>query len=155
MNFIKIKKRDIPALIKIRMEFLKEEHAEATDAQFQIIERRLPKFFRKHLNKDFFAYLCYDGKAVAGVFLAVTEKPANLNFPTGKIGTLYNVYTAPEYRKKGIANTLMKMAMDDASKMDLSYLELKATKAGEPLYRSLGFSYDDSPYKPMKYVFSL
>lgn len=154
MNFIKSKKRDIPSIIEIRQTFLAEEHPEMTDAQFADIKRRLPVFFKKHLNKDFFVYLCYDAKAVASVFLAVTEKPANLNMPTGKIGTIYNVYTAPEHRKQGIAKTLMKMAMNEAAKMDLSYLELKATEAGESLYAGLGFHNDDSPYKPMKYIFT-
>ena len=88
------------------------------------------------------------------VFLLIQERPANPSFLTGLTGTILNVYTIPVYRRRGIAERLLKMAIREAERKNLSYIELKATRSGEPLYRRLGFVPDKSQYTPMKYVIS-
>ncbi len=50
-----------------------------------------------------------------------------------------NVYTKPEYRKKGYAKKLMNMMLEDAKAENVSNIELKATEDGYSLYRSVGF----------------
>jgi len=67
------------------------------------------------------------------------ERPANPSFPTGKIGNILNVYTRPEYRRRGLAGRLMDMMREDAKQYNLSYLELLATQEGYPLYVKKGF----------------
>ena len=49
-----------------------------------------------------------------------------------------NVYTKPEYRKKGYAKKLMNMMLEDAKAENVSIIELKATEDGYSLYRSVG-----------------
>ena len=83
--------------------------------------------------------------------MVVVEKPANPTFISGKIGNILNVYTKIEYRKKGIAGNLLKLAINEAREMKLSYLELKSTEAGFNLYKELGFEEDDSDYVQMKF----
>lgn len=83
--------------------------------------------------------------------MLIVEKPANPSFITGKTGTLLNVFTKPEFRRKGIANKLLNMAIEDAKNMDLSFIDLHATKEGYPLYLKNGFGEEKSEYVPMKY----
>ena len=92
-----------------------------------------------------------DNEIVSCVLLLIVEKPMSPVFITGKTGTVLNVYTKPEYRKKGYAKKLMNMLLDDAAIMDLCSVELKATKAGYPLYKSIGFEDAMSKYHQMKY----
>lgn len=87
---------------------------------------------------------------IASVFLFLSEKPANPAFITGKTGTILNVYTKPNYLGQGIAKKLMEMAIANAKKLDLSYLELEATKDGAPLYRKLVFDKKVSHYESMR-----
>jgi GNAT superfamily N-acetyltransferase len=46
--------------------------------------------------------------------LLITEKPAIPHFTNGKTGTLINVFTYPEYRKKGIAKKLITEIIKEA-----------------------------------------
>lgn len=143
---------DMKQIVKLRLAFLREDHKELTTEQAKQIEESLPQYFEKHLNHDITVYLAMDGdQAVSSVFLLVIEKPANPTFISGKTGVILNVYTHPDYRRKGIAKKLMNMAMEDGKEQNLSYLDLEATSDGEPLYASIGFTKKKAPYTSMRY----
>jgi N-acetylglutamate synthase-like GNAT family acetyltransferase len=72
-------------------------------------------------------------------YLIIGEWPPNRTFINGKIGTLLNVYTYPEYRKKGIVTNIIKMIIEEAKKRDVSVINLLATEDGESVYKKLGF----------------
>lgn len=61
-----------------------------------------------------------------------------------------NVYTRPEYRKKGYAKKLMNMMLEDAKAENVSKIELKATEDGYSLYRSVGFEDVVAKYHNMR-----
>ena len=50
-----------------------------------------------------------------------------------------SVYTAPEYRRLGIARRLMTMLLDAARELGVHRLLLNSSDMGRPLYESLGF----------------
>ena len=144
---------DISRLIDMRLAFLSEDYGGLTIEQTDAIAAQLPDYFKGHLNRDLLVYVCEDNASIVStVFLLVTEKPANPSYLTGTTGTILNVYTLPQCRKRGIAGTLMKMAMHEAKRRKLSYLELKATQAGSSLYHELGFVPEKSENIPMKYL---
>ena len=64
---------------------------------------------------------------------------------------MLNVYTEPAYRRQGIAGQLMEMLLKKAEEMDLSYVNLKATKEGYGLYKKLGFEDGEAVYTDMRY----
>ena len=72
------------------------------------------------------------------------------SFITGKTGTVLNVYTKPEYRKKGYAKKIMNMMLEDAKAENVSIIELKATEDGYSLYRSVGFEDVVAKYHNMR-----
>ena len=59
--------------------------------------------------------------------------------PTGLRAHLMNVYTAPAFRRRGIARMLVTALMDAARQRGATEVSLDATEAGRPLYRTLGF----------------
>lgn len=61
-----------------------------------------------------------------------------------------NVYTKPEYRKKGYAKKLMNMMLEDAKAENVSIIELKATEDGYSLYQSVGFEDAAAKYHNMR-----
>lgn len=102
-----------------------------------------------------FVYVCRDdNRIVSCCFLCITEKPSNPSFVNGKIGTVLNVYTKPEYRRKGIAGNLLKMLLTESDKMNLDFVELQATDSGYKLYKYIGFIDTNSKYHHMKYYLS-
>lgn len=145
---------DMDKLVKLRIEYLTEDFGDISNDQLTQICEKLPSYYRKHLNNDLFVYICRaDDDIVSCCFLCVTEKPSSPSFLNGKTGTVLNVYTKPEYRRKGIAGKLLKLLLSDSEKMGLDYVELKATDSGYNLYRSIGFEDVVSKYRNMKFVF--
>ena len=71
--------------------------------------------------------------------MAISEWPANRVFLNGKIGTLLNVYTYPEYRKNGIGTNVVKIIIEEAKKLNVAIIELLATKDGKNIYKKIGF----------------
>ena len=152
MDVQKAQISDIDALVDLRVRYLTEDlgRLEARDAE--TIAEKLPEYFKTHLDKDLFCYIVRDGKDIVScAFLLIIEKPMSPAFINGKTGTVLNVYTLPAHRHKGYAGFIMKELISDARKMDLCTLELKATDAGYPIYRSAGFTDDVSKYHLMKW----
>ena len=141
---------DIDALTELRMGYLREDSGFSDEKEAALIRERLPEYFRAHLNRDLFAYLIRrEGIAAACAFLLVVEKPMSPSFPNGKTGTVLNVYTLPSFRRRGYARGIMEALLEDAEKMGLSRVDLKATEAGYPLYRSVGFTDGSPKYRSM------
>ncbi|MGI6175459.1 MAG: GNAT family N-acetyltransferase [Christensenellales bacterium] len=132
---------DIDLLIRLRMDYFKAEGYLLQEHQACMLKEQLFDYFGRHLTqKTLIAMIAeQDGAAVATAFLAITEQPASPGVPTGKIGTLYNVLTYPDYRRQGIATSLVRSLIEETKKQQVSALKLSATRDGHPLYERLGF----------------
>lgn len=152
IQYIKGTREMIPQLVDFRMTFLLEEEDSVSEEEKAGLRERIKEYFDRNIDQDIVCYLAVDQeRIVSAVFLVIIEKLANLSMQTGKIGFVCNVYTEPEYRRKGIAQKLIEWMLEESKSMDLSYVELKATKMGEPLYRKVGFEDEKSPFINMKY----
>ena len=146
-------KADIASLVALRLEYLRADYSVLPKEVEQVLRAQLPLYFSRHLGKDCHVYLAEEHQsAVSCAFLIVLEKPANPTFSTGKVGTVMNVSTRPVDRRRGFACALLERLISDARKMDLSYLEIKATEQGLHLYQRLGFNREISRYLPMRLI---
>jgi len=144
---------DIPELVRLRLEYLAEDHGGLSDKETELISASLPDYFLRRLNKELFVYTARtEERIVSCCFLFVTEKPANPDFINGLTGTVLNVYTEKSFRRQGIAGKLINNMLKDAKDMGLDFVELKATEDGYPLYKKLGFADAVNKYRSMKYV---
>lgn len=152
MTFEKATAQDTGMLTELRIAYLQENLGEIEDADLKLIESLLPGYYEKHLNKDLMVYVARNEKDIVScAFLLIVEKPMSpSSFITGKTGTVLNVYTKPEYRKKGYAKKLMNMMLEDAKAENVSIIELKATEDGYSLYRSVGFEDVVAKYHNMR-----
>ena len=141
---------DIDALVELRLAYLQEDNGNLDEDELLTIRRDLPGYFQKHLNSDLSAYVAWNGQEIVScALLLVIEKPMSPAFLNGKTGTILNVYTRPEDRRKGYANAMLRKLLNDAKEQGISVIELKSTEDGYPLYRSLGFAEEDSRYRRM------
>ena len=152
MDVEKAGRKDIGALVGLRLSYLLEDHGPMEEGVLSSIQESLPLYFSSHLNKDLFAYCLREGEEIVSVaLLLVVEKPMSPAFLNGRTGTVLNVYTRPSSRRRGYARMVMEALLSEAKRMELSVVELKATEAGYPLYGSLGFKDDLSRYREMKW----
>lgn len=145
---------ELDLLVNLRISYLLEDNGTIPQDKLAQISEKLPDYFRRHLNKDCFVYAAKsENEIVSCCFLIVSEKPSNLSFINGVVGTVMNVYTNPVFRRRGLAGKLLKMLLADAEKMGLDFVELKATDSGYSLYKSIGFEDTVSKYHNMKIMF--
>lgn len=144
---------DLPLLIALRLKYLRTDFGALSAAQEQAVREQLPGYFSENLGKRCFVFLAEEhDEAAACAFLLVSEKPASPAFPSGKTGTVMNVYTAPVYRRRGFARALLEQLIEKSRQMELAYLELKATEEGRSLYLGMGFVREISKYAHMRLV---
>ena len=85
----------------LRIAYLNEDLGVISDENLELIKSTLPSYYTKHLNKDLMVYVARDGEDIVScAFLLIVEKPMSPSFITGKTGTVLNVYTKQDYRKK-------------------------------------------------------
>ena len=145
---------DIPAVCRLRIAYLTEDVGEMTPEMQAQVAAQLPEYFAAHLGRDCFVNIAETGtgEAVGCVILVCTEKPANPFFPHGKSGTVYGVYTVPEYSGQGIATALMKRLIADGEAAGLDRIVLSASEMGRPIYEKLGFQPAHSKYTEMELI---
>lgn len=144
---------DTPELVRLRIGYLTADFGELDPQQETDLWRELPAYFELHLDYDLLAFVARDEETNAIVccaWLLLVTKPPSPRFPHGQTGTLFNVYTVPEHRRRGLARQVMLRLLDAARDLNLDVVELHATEDGYPLYRSLGFQDDSSTHVPMR-----
>lgn len=101
MIFDKATKKDIGVLTELRIAYLNEDLGVVSDENLKLMQATLPSYYEKHLNKDLMVYVARDEMDIVScAFLLIVEKPMSPSFITGKTGTVLNVYTKPDYRKR-------------------------------------------------------
>jgi GNAT superfamily N-acetyltransferase len=81
-----------------------------------------------------------DATVIAGGGLLVYPWPAGPKDPYNRRVTIFNVYTEPSHRKRGLARQLMLLMMDWLRAEGFQSIVLHASDEGRPLYEKLGFS---------------
>ena len=142
---------DIELLIRLRIDYL-TDGGSLTPEEETAVRTQLRQYFAKHIpGGSFIAIIAEtDGAAASAAYLAISEKPANPAFITGITGTLLNVYTYPEYRRKGIAAKVIEKLIGEAKQAGVSYIDLSATADGKPLYEKMGFTISSHTSMGMK-----
>lgn len=142
MNIYKATLDDIDDLIELRIDFLTMDQGRLSDQNEKDIRSQLKVYLAKHIPlEDFIAVIAKHptGKIVSAAFLIIQERPANPSFITGLTGTLLNVVTYPEFRRKGIASQVIGEIISEAKQKGVSSIDLNATDDGKELYKKLGF----------------
>ena len=76
---------------------------------------------------------------------AVIQRVPGPTTPTGRWGYVQWMATEPAYRRRGLARSVFAAILEWLEERGVTHVELHATPAGEPLYRSFGFSPPASP----------
>lgn len=132
---------DIDDLIQIRLDFIQMEHGSLPEKERIIIYNQCRTYFTKHIPlTNFIAVIGkIDNEIASAAFLAIQEKPASPSCMTGIAGTLWNVITYPQHRKKGLATQIIRALICEARNMNISAIDLNATESGKTVYEKLGF----------------
>lgn len=133
---------DIEELVKTRQIVLRAANKLAEDVDMPIVEQESYAYYRRALETgEHVAYLVYDsGKFIGAGGVSFYQVMPTYHNPSGKKAYIMNMYTAPEYRRQGIAFHTLDLLVKDAKEQGVSSIALEATDMGRPLYEKYGFT---------------
>lgn len=133
---------EIGLLIELRMAYLYDGRPAPDEAEAQALRESLESYFRRAMEREEFVGVVAEaqGMAVSAAFLSIAERPPRSAGVSCRVGTVYSVYTYPEYRRNGLATAVMKALLHEAEKLRLGSVELAASPEGRKLYEKLGFT---------------
>lgn len=128
---------ELDTFIDMRISQLLEEGAEETVN----LKPYLSDYYNRHLTDGtFVSWLAFDGNKIVGTSgMSFVEKPPYFSNPSGKIGLLSSMYTLDEYRRMGIARTLLDKVVNEAKNYGCGAVQITASDMGVLLYTDYGF----------------
>ena len=137
IKYEKMTEKRIDIMVELRIKQLRDEGA---TEDFNLVPN-LQDFYRRHLaDSTFVSWLAIDGEKVVGTSgMSFVEKPPYFGCPTGRIGLLSNMYTDPEYRRRGIAKELLSRVIEEARTHGCGTVQVTASDMGVLLYTDFGF----------------
>jgi GNAT superfamily N-acetyltransferase len=131
---------DIPEILRQRRRMYEDMHY--NDPQTLDAMASLSSSYLKTAMADgsFRAWLAADAdRVVAGGAVVISPWPAHPYDLECRRATILNVYTDPEYRRRGIARTLLQTIIAWCQREGFARVTLHASDDGRHLYESLGF----------------
>jgi len=137
----KLEPKDLNTFIEMRIRQLQEEGAEPT---FDL-SPDLQDYYNRHIaDETFVSWLALDNDIIVGTSgISITERPPYYGNRTGKTGILSSMFTLTEYRRKGIAKTLLTKIIAEAKTRNCKMIQISASDMGMLLYRNFGFVKND------------
>ena len=132
---------DIDELVRTRIIVLRAANKLSNDVDMSVVGKQSYAYYKRALeNGEHIAYLVYDNGAFIGAGgVSFYQVMPTYHNPTGKKAYIMNMYTAPEYRRQGIAIHTLDLLVKDAKALGMSQILLEATDMGRPLYEKYGF----------------
>ena len=86
-----------------------------------------------------------DGEIAAGGGLTIIPWPPGPSYPGDRLAFVYNVYTEPAHRRRGLARLIMDAIHAWCRDQGIGSMALNASRDGQPLYQSMGYAESSSP----------
>ena len=137
---------DLDALVHHRLSMFTEM---GTSFDAPVIRRLFTDWLLKMMPADeYVAWVCEapDGTVVAGAGITLLKWPPGPSAISGeRIAFVYNVYTEPAHRKRGLARRLMDTVHDWCMDNGVGAVALNAAPDARHLYESQGYKSAPSP----------
>lgn len=133
---------DRELLTRLRIQVLRAANGLDEDADMSRAESESRSYYGTcFLDDSHAAWLVFDGREVVGTGAVSFYRvmPAYHN-PSGKKAYIMNMYTRPDYRRRGIAYRVLELLTAEAEMRHVDAVTLEATAAGRPLYEAFGFT---------------
>jgi GNAT superfamily N-acetyltransferase len=93
------------------------------------------------------AWLAADGSSeiAAGGGITIIPWPPGPRYPGDRLAFVYNVYTEPDHRRRGLARLIMETIHAWCRAEGIGSMALNASRDGKPLYEAMGYAESTSP----------
>jgi len=132
---------DSAIILHHRREMFRDMGEGTVEELDRMVEVAGPWLARALADGSYRHWLALDGsgRAVGGGGVLPCPWPANPKDPCTERAVILNMYTEPEFRKRGIARQIMLAILAWLKEQGLRSVNLHASSEGRPLYEKLGF----------------
>lgn len=132
---------DLPILVQTRLKVLRAANHLPEDAPLPQVEAASRAYYTKALaDGSHAALLVYAGEEIiAAGGVSFYQVMPTCDQPTGRKAYIMNMYTAPAWRRQGIAMETLRMLLACCHRRGVEHITLEATEEGRPLYEIAGF----------------
>lgn len=141
IEYKKATTKDIAELVRTRVIVLRAANKLSDDVDMSIVEQESYAYYKRAVETgEHMAYLVYDKETFIGAGgVSFYQVMPTYHNSSGKKAYIMNMYTAPEYRRQGIAFHTLDLLVKAAKERGISQIVLEATDMGRPLYEKYGF----------------
>lgn len=132
---------DLELLVTTRCQVLRAANQLPENTPLPEVEQQSRAYYQKAFDENTHtAYFVWDGETLAGTgAVSYFQVMPTVHNPTGQKAYIMNMYTAPQYRRQGIAAHTLALLVEDAHRRGVTAISLEATTMGRPLYERFGF----------------
>lgn len=132
---------DLEVLTETRIEVLRAANQLSNDVDMSEVKKQSFEYYQNALKNDMHvAYLVFDEETFVGAGgISYFQVMPTYHNPTGRKAYIMNMYTKPDYRRRGIAFKMLDLLVADAREKGITAISLEATDMGKPLYEKYGF----------------
>ena len=131
---------DLEVLLQWRMEVLQNVFALPGKPSEELQKANLDYYQKALADGGHFAVFAEGNGNIVGCggvcFYQEMPSPDN---PSGWCGYLMNIYTRPQFRRKGVGEAVVRWLAGQALQLGISKIYLESSEAGLGLYKRLGF----------------
>lgn len=132
---------DAPAIVAHRRCMFRDMGYRDESALDSMAVKFLPWLQAKMTSREYLTWLAVTNNhsVVAGAGLWLMDWPPHMVGASARRGNILNVYTEPEFRRRGLARHLTNAAIEWCRSNGIDCVILHASDEGRALYESLGF----------------
>jgi GNAT superfamily N-acetyltransferase len=86
-----------------------------------------------------------DGQVAAGGGITIIPWPPGPRYPGDRLAFVYNVYTEPPHRRRGLAKLIMETIHGWCRAHQIGSTALNSSREGKPLYEAMGYAETPNP----------
>lgn len=141
LYYRKATQEDLPLLLDTRIKILRAANRLDDSADMSSVKKNSQAYYQSSLSDgSHVAYLVFDDACFVGAGgVSFYQVMPTYHNPTGQNAYIMNLYTAPAYRRRGIASQTLRYLINEAYGRGVTRISLDSTAMGRPLYEKMGF----------------
>lgn len=132
---------DLEELVRTRITVLRAANKLSDNTDMSAVEAESREYYKRAVESgEHIAYLVYDKDIFIGAGgVSFYQVMPTYHNPSGRKAYIMNMYTAPEYRRRGIALKTLELLVTAVKEKGIHQISLEATENGKSLYEKYGF----------------
>lgn len=133
--------KDIDVLTRTRILVLRAANNLSADTNMSEMQKQSYEYYLKALkNNTHIAYLVFNENSIVGSGgISFFQVMPTYHNPSGYKAYIMNMYTHPDYRRRGIAYKMLDILVNEAKSKGINTISLETTEMGRPVYEKYGF----------------